>query len=77
MRTTDTLDEDIAAVSVSRLSGEKLGKEPSRMDRRGLEQKNAPRRKGRRRFPIFDISPRALVIPASRIERVLDDAGLF
>jgi hypothetical protein len=59
MRTTVTLDEDIyaAAVSVSRLSGERLGKVLSRMARRGLEQKNAPRRKGQRRFPIFDISP--------------------
>jgi hypothetical protein len=79
MRTTVTLDEDIyeAAVSVSRLSGERLGKVLSRMARRGLEQKNTPRRKGGRRFPTFDISPGAPVIPASRIERVLDDEGIF
>jgi hypothetical protein len=79
MRATVTLDEDTyeAAVSVSRLSGERLGKVLSRMARRGLEQENAPRRKGRRRFPTFDISPGAPVIPASRIERVLDDEGIF
>jgi hypothetical protein len=79
MRTTVTLDEDIyeAAISLSRLSGERLGKVLSRMARRGLEQKNAPRRKGRRRFPTFDVSPGASVIPASRIEKVLEDEGIF
>jgi hypothetical protein len=59
---------------VSRLSGERLGMVLYRMARRGLEQKNAPRRKGRGCFPTFDISPGAPLIPASRIERVLDDA---
>ena len=46
------------------------------MARRGLEQGETPHRKGRRRFPTFDISPGAPVIPASRIERVLDDEGI-
>ena len=78
MRTTVTLDADVyeAALSLSRLSGERLGKVLSRMARRGLEQRETPHRKGRRRFPTFDISPRAPVIPASRIERVLDDEGI-
>ncbi|MGD0697510.1 MAG: hypothetical protein ABSB82_22035 [Terriglobia bacterium] len=75
MRTTVTLDDDVyqAAVSLSRLSGERLGRVLSRMARRGLEPRNAPHRKGRRRFPTFDISPGAPIIPASRIERVLDE----
>jgi hypothetical protein len=47
------------------------------MARRGLEQKNTPRRKGRRRFPTFDVSPGVPVIPASRIERVMDEEGIF
>jgi hypothetical protein len=79
MRTTVTLDRDVyeAAVSLSRLSGERLGKVLSQMARRGLQQKNTPRRKGRRRFATFDIPPGAPVIPASRIERVLDEEGIF
>jgi hypothetical protein len=79
MRTTVTLDADVyeAAVSLSRLSGERLGKVLSQMARRGLEQKNTPRRKGRQRFPTFDVSPGAPVIPASRIARVVDEEGFF
>jgi len=79
MRTTVTLDADVyeAAVSLSRLSGERLGKVLSRMARRGMEQKISPHPKGRRRFPTFGISPGAPVIPASRIERVLDEEGIF
>lgn len=78
MRTTVTLDADVyeAAVSLSRLSGERLGKVISKMARRGLQQSDTPHRKGRRRFPTFDVSPGAPVIPASRIERVLDEEGI-
>ncbi|HTG61939.1 MAG TPA: hypothetical protein VMG63_21340 [Terriglobia bacterium] len=46
------------------------------MARRGLQQRDTRHRKRRRRFPTFDISPGAPVIPASRIERVLDDEGI-
>jgi hypothetical protein len=76
MRTTVTLDEDVyeAARSLSRLSGERLGKVFSRMARRGLEQNKTPQRKRRRRFPTFEISPGLPVIPASRVRRVLDEA---
>jgi len=79
MRTTVTLDSDVyeAALSLSRLSGERLGKVLSQMARRGLQQKSSPRRKGRRRFPTFDVFPGAPVIPASRITRVLDEEGIL
>jgi hypothetical protein len=79
MRTTVTLDEDIyeAAVCLSQLSGERLGKVLSRMARCGLQQKNTPRRRGRRRFPTFDISSGAPVIPACRIKRVMDNEDVF
>jgi hypothetical protein len=79
MRTTVTLDEDVyeAAASLSQLSGERLGQVISKLARRGLEQSNAPRRKRSRRFPTFEVPPGAPLIPASRIQRVLDEEGLF
>jgi hypothetical protein len=79
MRTTIALDEDIyqAAQHLSRVSGERLGKVISKLARRGLEQKRLPTRKGARRFPTFEIPAGAPIIPASRIERVLDEESLF
>jgi hypothetical protein len=79
MRTTITLDEDIydAAQHLSRVSGDRLGKVISKLARRGLERKRPPGRKGARRFPTFEIPAGAPVIPASRIERVLDEESLF
>ena len=79
MRTTVTLDADVyeAAASLARLSGERLGKVLSRMARRGLQLREGPHRRGRGRFPTFDVPPGAPVISASRIQRVLDEEGLF
>ena len=79
MRTTVTLDEDVyeAAVHLSRVSGERLGKVISKLARRALESKDSPARRGRRRFPTFEVSPGTPIIPASRIERVIDEEGLF
>jgi len=75
MRTTVTLDQDIyeAAVSLSRVSGERLGKVISSLARRGLQRNAKPRRKVSQRFPTFVIPPGSPVIPASRIHRVLDE----
>jgi hypothetical protein len=79
MRTTIALDEDIyqAAQHLSRVSGERLGKVISKLARRGLERRNRVLRKGARRFPTFDVPASAPIIPASRIERVLNEEGLF
>jgi hypothetical protein len=80
MRTTIALDDDIyqAAQHLARVSGERLGKVISGLARRGLERPNPPDRKGsRRRFPTFEVPAGAPIIPASRIERVLDEEGLF
>jgi hypothetical protein len=80
MRTTITLDEDIydAAQHLSRVSGERLGKVISKLARRGLERENASAgKRSRRRFPTFEVPAGAPIIPASRIERVLDEEGLF
>jgi hypothetical protein len=79
MRTTVTLDDDVfeAATHLSRSSGERLGKVLSVLARRGLKSAgpSAPRSKGR--FPVFDVPANAPVIPASRIQRVIDEEGLF
>jgi len=79
MRTTIALDDDVyqAAQHLSRVSGERLGKVISDLARRGLERKNQPVRKGARRFPAFAVPVDAPIIPASRIQRVIDDEGLF
>ena len=79
MRTTIALDDDVyaAAEHLSRVSGERLGKVISKLARRGLERKPSPVRKGERRFPTFEIPAGTPIIPATRIERVLDEEGLF
>jgi hypothetical protein len=77
MRTTVTLDQDVyeAAAHMARVSGERLGKVLSELARRGLQP--PPRRKTSKRFPTFDVPPGAPVIPASRVQRVIDEEGLF
>ena len=79
MRATIALDEDIyeAAQHLWRVSGERLGKVISSLARRGLERRNPSVRKGPRCFPTFEVPAGAPIIPASRIERVLDEEGLF
>lgn len=79
MRTTVTLDDDVyeAAMHVSRTSGERLGKVLSTLARRGLKPVEAPSRRVRRRFPVFDVAPDAPVIPASLIQRKIDEEGVF
>ena len=79
MRTTVTLDDDVyqAAAHLSRVSGERLGKVISGLIRRSLAPVKPPSGKRARRFPTFEAPPDAPVIPASRIERVIDEEGLF
>jgi len=79
MRTTVTLDDDVyqAALHLSRVSGERLGKVVSALLRRGMMPVRPPARKSSRRFPTFDVPAGAPVIPASRIERVIDEEGFF
>jgi hypothetical protein len=79
VRTTVTLDDDVyqAAMHLSRSSGERLGKVLSGLARRGLVPRPAPPKRSSRRFPTFEVPPGAPVIPASRIERVIDEEGIF
>jgi hypothetical protein len=79
MRTTVTLDDDVfeAATHLSRSSGERLGKVLSMLARRGLKSAGPPVSRSRGRFPAFEVPANAPVIPASRIQRVIDEEGLF
>jgi hypothetical protein len=79
VRTTVTLDDDVyeAAMHLSRASGDRLGKVLSKLARRGLKPTEEVARRSNRRFPVFDVPANAPVIPASRIQRVIDEEGLF
>ncbi len=79
MRTTVTLDDDVyeAAMHLSRVSGEGLGKTLSVLARRGLQPTESVSKGKGRRFPTFDVPAGAGVIPASRIQRVIDEEGTF
>lgn len=79
MRTTVTLDDDVyeAALHLSRVSGEGLGKTLSALARRGLTPAEPVSKRKSGRFPTFDVPPGARIIPASRIQRVIDEEGIF
>lgn len=79
VKTAVTLDDDIyeAAMHISRASGERLGKVLSTLARRGLKPGGLPARPSMRRFPTFEVPANAPIIPASRIQRVIDEEGLF
>ena len=79
MRTTVSIDDDVyeAALHLSRVSGERLGSVLSSLIRRGMMTPPRQQRKSSRRFPTFDVPPGAPVIPASRIEKAIDEEGLF
>jgi len=80
MRTTVTLDDDVyaGALHLANVSGERLGKVLSKLARRGLAPPQAlsPKR-GKRRFPAFDVPPDAPIIPAFRVQRAVDEEGYF
>ncbi len=76
MRTTVTLDDDVAAAAreLSRTSGRRLGKVLSDLARRGLGA--SPSFAERKGFPTFRVPPRAQVIPADRARRLMEDDAL-
>ena len=79
MRTTVALDQDVyeAALSLSRTSGRRLGKVLSELARRGLPPRATPPRRGKARFPVFEVPPNAPIISAARVQEFLDEEGLF
>lgn len=79
MRTTITLDQDVyeVALHLSQSSGERLGKVVSELVRRGLTESRPSPLAAKKRFPTFDVPPDARIIPASRVQKVIDEEGLF
>ncbi|HEX3526208.1 MAG TPA: antitoxin [Thermoanaerobaculia bacterium] len=81
MRTTVTLDDDVyeAAQAHARATGKRLGRVLSEMARQALEpsgRRTKPSAKEVSRFPVFEVPANARVIPASRIQKALDDDGI-
>ena len=74
MRTTLTLDDDVAevAASLARESGRRLGAVISELARKGLER---PAAKGRSKtgLPTFACDPGDPIIPSARAKQLLDD----
>jgi len=79
VRTTVTLDDDVyqAALHVSRVSGRGFGKVLSELARRGLSGPPTTPRRKKGRFPVFDVPPGTPIIPASRVQALIDEEGFF
>jgi hypothetical protein len=82
MRTTVTLDDDVyeAARARARATGQKLGRVLSEMARQAIQKSGRGAKpsttKGTSRFPVFEVPAGARVIPASRIQKALDEDGI-
>lgn len=81
MRTTVTLDDDVyeAAQARARATGQRLGRVLSEMARQALQTESRPPKrpaKGASRFPVFEVPASARMIPASRIQKALDEDGI-
>lgn len=80
MRTTVTLDDDIyeAALCQAKATGRRLGSVLSEMARHALRSEARPMRDAEQgtRFPSFDVPPDTPLIPASRVQKVLDENGI-
>jgi hypothetical protein len=79
MRTTVTIDDDVyeSAMHLSRASGERIGKVLSKLARQALTGAQPVRIKKSKRFPMFDVPANAPIIPASRVQRVIDEEGIL
>lgn len=81
MRTTVTLDDDVyeAALAHAQATGKRLGRVLSEMARQALQPSEPqPKRATKRssRFPVFDVPAGTRMIPASRIQKALDEDGI-
>jgi negative regulator of replication initiation len=79
MRTTVTIDDDVYEVVAAnaQATGRRIGSVLSDMARTAieLEQKSPPRKKPGR-FATFSVPKDAAIIPASRVQKALDDDGI-
>jgi hypothetical protein len=82
MRTTVTIDDDVyeAAQAYAQATGKRLGRVLSEMARQALQASSRRLKKpgeGGSRFPAFDVPANAKLIPASRIQKALDEDGIL
>jgi hypothetical protein len=77
MRTTVTIDEDVyeAAMKLSRMSGDRLGKALSDLARRALSPQPSVRIVKYGRFPHFEVPPESRKISAEEVQKILDEEG--
>ena len=81
VRTTVTLDDDVyeAAQAHAQATGQRLGRVLSDMARHALQpsgRKGKRSTKGASRFPVFEVPAGAQMIPASRVQKALDEDGI-
>jgi hypothetical protein len=82
MKTTVTLDDDVyeAAQARAQATGKPLGRVLSEIARQALlpsgQRSKRPAKKASR-FPVFDVPEGAQMIPASRIQKALDEDGIL
>ena len=76
-----TLDDDVyeAAQAHAQATGKRLGRVLSEMARQALQPTGPkPKRSAKKtsRFPVFEVPAGAPMIPASRVQRALDEDGI-
>ncbi|MCY4596707.1 MAG: hypothetical protein OXC19_18145 [Bryobacterales bacterium] len=78
MRTTVTLDDDIyeAALFQAKATGRRLGSVLSEMARCALRPEPPRETRQPGRFPSFEVPAGTRIIPASRVQKVLDEDGI-
>jgi hypothetical protein len=79
MRTTVTLDDDVYEAAHAQATGKRLGQVLSEMARQALQPSGQGSRRSVKRasrFPVFDVPAGAGMIPASRIQKALDEDGI-
>ena len=79
MRTTVTIDDDVyeAALANAQATGRRIGRVLSEMARTALElERTSDSRKRRERFATFTVPEGSRAIPASRVQRALDEDGI-
>jgi len=76
MRTTVTLDDDVyeAAQAHAQATGKRLGQVLSEMARQALQPQRSVKRASR--FPVFEVPADAGLIPASRVQKALDEDAI-
>jgi hypothetical protein len=68
-----------AAQAYARATGKRLGRVLSEMARQALQPSGGRSKRSRKeasRFPVFEVPADARMIPASRIQKALDEGGI-